>query len=219
MDLIDLARGPVLKAAVVIFFAGVVWRIVNILLLQHRRDRNEPRRGVGASLLGGLKAMGSRSWPHPEFIGRTGAGEVLGYSYHLGLFALVLLFAPHISFFGSFFGVRWPALPSSVVTVVSVLTFTLALAVLFRRLTHRVLRRLSNFDDYFSWFVVTLVIVTGLMATAHVGGPYPTVLGLHILSFDLLLIWYPFGKLMHAFYIFPTRAVDGYLLTRKGAPS
>lgn len=219
MDLVDLARGPILKAAFVIFFAGVVWRIVNIVLQRRRRERSEPRRGVGTSVLGGLTAMGSRSWPHPEFIPRTGAGEALGYGYHIGLFALVLFFAPHVSFLGGFFGVHWPALPNSVVTVISVLTFTLLLAVLFRRVTHRVLRRLSNFDDYFSWFVVTLVIVTGLMATAHVGGPYPTVLGLHILSFDLLLIWYPFGKLMHAFYIFPTRAVDGYLLTRKGAPS
>jgi nitrate reductase gamma subunit len=219
MDLINLARGPLLKAALVIFFAGVLWRLVSIVLLARQRDRNEPRRSRSAALLGGFVAMGSRSWPHPEFIGRTGAGEALGYSYHIGLFILVLLFAPHIAFFGSFFGVRWPSLPSSVITVISVLTFTLLLAVLFRRVTNRVLRRLSNFDDYFSWFVVTLVMVTGLAATAHIGGPYQTLFGLHVLSFDLLLIWYPFGKLMHAFYIFPTRGIDGYLLTRKGAPS
>jgi len=219
VDLVNFARGPALKAAFIIFFIGVVWRLVNVLLLKHTRDLSEPRRGVAASLLGGLKAIGSRSWPHPEFIPRTGAGEALGYSYHIGLFIVILFFAPHVAFFGSFVGLHWPSLPNSVNTIISVITFTLLLAVLFRRVTHRVLRRLSNFDDYFSWFVVTLVIVTGLMATAHVGGPYPTVLGLHILSFDLLLIWFPLGKLMHAFYLFPTRAIDGYLLTRRGAPS
>ena len=99
------------------------------------------------------------------------------------------------------------------------LTFTLLLAVLFRRATNRVLRLLSNFDDYFSWFITTLVIVTGLAATAHLGGPYQTLLGLHILSFDVLLIWFPFGKLMHAFYLVPSRALNGYLLSRKGAPT
>ncbi len=219
MDLVDFARGPALKAAFVIFFIGIVWRLVNVVLQRHRHNVSEPRRGVGASLAGGLKAVGSRSWPHPEFIKRTVTGEALGYSYHIGLFILILFFAPHIIFFGSFIGARWPALPNSVVTIFAVVTLTLFIAVLFRRLAHPVLRRLSNFDDYFSWFVVALLLVTGLMASAHVGGPYPTILGLHILSFDLLLIWYPFGKLMHAFYIFPTRAVDGYLLTRKGAPS
>ena len=78
---------------------------------------------------------------------------------------------------------------------------------------------LSNFDDYFSWFVTMLVIVTGLAATAHLGARYETLLGLHILSFDLLLVWFPFGKLMHAFYLVPSRAINGALLARKGAVS
>lgn len=219
MDLVTFARGPALKFALIVFCLGVLWRIVAFALLRVRRDLNEPRASRLKSLSGGLVAVGTRSWPHPEFIGRTGAGEALGYGYHLGLFAVVLLFAPHIAFIGSLFGVTWPALPSSVITVISVLTFTLFLAVLYRRVTHRVLRMLSNFDDYFSWFITMLVIVTGLAATAHVGGPYQTLLGLHILSFDALLIWFPFGKLMHAFYIFPSRAINASLLSRKGAVS
>jgi nitrate reductase gamma subunit len=219
MDLLSFARGAGLKFALAVFCVGVLWRIVAFALLRIRRDLNEPRASMVKSLGGGLLAVGSRSWPHPEFIGRTGAGEALGYSYHLGLFAVVLLFGPHITFFGSLFGLTWPGLPSSVITVISVLTFTLFLAVLFRRVTHPVLRMLSNFDDYFSWFITMLVIVTGLAATAHIGGPYETLLGLHILSFDVLLVWFPFGKLMHAFYIFPSRAINGSLLARKGAIS
>ncbi len=217
MDLLSLARGPILKLALAVFVAGVFWRVTALVLLRTRHHWNEPRNSMLKSLWGGVVASGSRSWPHPEFIGRTGAGEALGYSYHIGLFVVILAFGPHITFFGSLFGVRWPALPSSVITMFSVLTFTLLLAVLFRRLTNKVLRLISNFDDYTSWTVTTLVIVSGLMATAHVGGPYQTLLGIHILSFDLLLIWFPFGKLMHAFFIFPSRALNGAVLTRKGA--
>jgi nitrate reductase gamma subunit len=219
MDLLAIARGAGLKLALTVFCFGVAWRLVSIALLRYRHNFNEPRSTVVSAMLGGLVTAGSRSWPHPEFIGRTGAGEALGYSYHLGLFAIVLAFAPHIAFFRSLFGLSWPGLPSSVITILSVLTFTLLLAVLFRRVTNRVLRLLSNFDDYFSWFITTLVIVTGLAATAHVGGPYQTLLGLHILSFDVLLVWFPFGKLMHAFYLVPSRALNGYLLSRKGAPT
>ena len=219
MDLVTFARGIGLEVALVVFCVGVVWRIVGFALLRLRDDFNEPRNSLIKALMGGAVATGSRSWPHPQFIARTGAGEALGYSYHIGLFIVVLLFGPHIVFLGSLFGITWPGLPNSVITMVSVLTFTLLLAVLFRRVTNRVLRLLSNFDDYFSWFITTLVIVTGLMATAHIGGPYQTVLGLHILSFDALLIWFPFGKLMHAFYIFPSRAINATLLSRKGAAS
>src|ERR1017187_1817889 len=183
------------------------------------RDLNKPRASIVKSLAGGLITVGSRSWPHREFIGRTGAGEALGYSYHLGLFAVVLLFTPHIAFLGGLFGVTWPGLPSSLITVISVLTLTLFLAVLFRRVTNPVMRMLSNFDDYFSWFITMLVMVTGLAATAHIGAPYQTLLALHILSVDVLLVWFPFGKLMHAFYIFPSRAINGAILARKGATS
>jgi nitrate reductase gamma subunit len=219
MDLLGFARGPALKVALAVFFLGVVWRIVGFALLRIRRDFNKPRNSVIKFLIAGVVTVGSRSWPHPEFIGRTGAGEALGYSYHIGLFAVVLLFTPHILFLGSLLGFTWPGLPSSVITVVSVLTLTLFLAVLFRRVTNPVMRMLSNFDDYFSWFITALVIVTGIAATAHIGGPYQTLLAVHILSVDALLIWFPFGKLMHAFYIFPSRAINGALLARKGAVS
>ncbi len=219
MDILGFARGPALKVAIVVFCLGIAWRIVAFALLRIRRDLNKPRASVFKTMTGGLVAVASRSWPHREFIGRTGAGEALGYSYHIGLFALVLLFAPHIAFLGSLIGITWPGLPSGLITIISVVTLTLFLAVLFRRVTNRVMRMLSNFDDYFSWFITMLVIVTGLAATAHIGAPYQTLLGIHILSFDVLLVWFPFGKLMHAFYIFPSRAINGGLLSRKGATS
>lgn len=219
MDLLHFARGIGLKVALGIFFLGVTWRIVSFALLRIRREYSKPRESVSKYLIGGLITVGSRSWPHREFIGRTGAGEALGYSYHLGLFAVVLLFTPHILFLESLIGISWPGLPSSAITIVSVITLTLFLAVLFRRVTNRVMRLLSNFDDYFSWFITMLVMVTGLAATAHIGAPYETLLAVHILSVDVLLIWFPFGKLMHAFYIFPSRAINGALLARKGATS
>lgn len=217
MDLLYFARGPALKFALAVFCLGVLWRLVGIALLRHRSSMAAPRKDASAALFGGLKVIASRSWPHREFIGRTGYGEALGYSYHLGLFAVVLFFAPHIQLFKSLFGVSWPALPNNIVTIIAVLTITLFIAVLIRRLAHSVLRRLSNFDDYFSWFITALVMVTGLMATTHFGAPYRTLMAWHILSVDLLLIWFPFGKLMHFFFVVPSRAINGYVTARRGA--
>ncbi|MBD3647990.1 MAG: hypothetical protein HUJ31_11200 [Pseudomonadales bacterium] len=99
------------------------------------------------------------------------------------------------------------------------ITVTLLITIIIRRVSYSVLRRLSNFDDYFSWFVTALAVVTGLMATGHIGAPYETLLAWHLLSIELLLVWFPFGKLMHAFFIFPSRTINGYFLHRKGAPS
>jgi nitrate reductase gamma subunit len=219
VDLLGFARGPALKAALAVFCAGVAWRIFAFALLRIKRDLNRPRASVITYVTEGLVAIGTRSWPHPEFIKRTGAGEALGYSYHLGLFTIVLLFGPHIEFLRSLCGFSWPGLPSSIITAVSVVTLTLFLGVLYRRVTSPVIRMLSNFDDYFSWFITAAVMVTGLATSAHLGARYETLLAVHILSVDALLIWFPFGKLMHAFYIFPSRAINGAILARKGAPS
>jgi nitrate reductase gamma subunit len=219
MDLLSFARGPAMKVALAIFCAGVVWRIAAFALLRIHRDWNRPRASMLKYVGVGLLAVGSRSWPHPEFIKRTGAGEALGYSYHLGLFVVVLLFGPHIAFLGGLLGFTWPELPSSIITAVAVVTLTLFCGVLFRRITSPVIRMMSNFDDYFSWLITALVMVTGLAASAHVGARYETLLAIHILSVEGLLVWFPFGKLMHAFYIFPSRAINGAILARKGAAS
>jgi nitrate reductase gamma subunit len=97
--------------------------------------------------------------------------------------------------------------------------------VLFERLTDPVLRLLSGFDDYFSWFVVFLPLLTGMAAAGGwspqptpSGAPlYPLPLAIHLLSVELLFLWLPFGKLAHAFLVFMSRGVTGAALARKGA--
>jgi nitrate reductase gamma subunit len=219
MTLLDFARGPGMNFALAVFVLGVLWRLLGIALLRYRSLHTEPRKSRFEAGWDGLITAATRSLPHRAFIGRTGYTMLLGYSYHIGLFLVILGFAPHILFFKGLIGLSWPSMPSSWVHIIGVLTLTLLVAVFIRRVTHNVTRRLSNFDDYFSWFVTALVVVTGLMAVAHMGAPYETLVAWHLLSLELLLVWFPFGKLMHAFFIFPSRSINGYFLARKGAPS
>ena len=63
-----------------------------------------------------------------------------------------------------------------------------------------------------------VLAVLGSQAIAHFGGwPYERVLAIHLLAAELLLVWFPFGKLMHAFTIFVARGSTGMLFERKGA--
>jgi nitrate reductase gamma subunit len=79
-----------------------------------------------------------------------------------------------------------------------------------------VLRLISTANDYFSWFVTALPVVSGLMAVSHLWAPYETLLAVHLLSVALLLIWFPFGKLMHAFLVFVTRSETAIHYSRRG---
>ena len=46
MELLDFARGPALKVALVIFVAGTLWRVLGMVLLPWIRIASEPRAGA-----------------------------------------------------------------------------------------------------------------------------------------------------------------------------
>ena len=154
---------------------------------------------------------------HEPFRKRTLNGTIIAYTMHISLAIVIFGGAPHILFIESFTGLSWRPLPSIVIHVASALLLAAMLAGMGRRLSHPVLRLISNFDDYFSTLITTLPVLTGILAVAHVGARYETLLALHILSFDIFLIWFPFGKLMHSILAFGSRYTTGVTFTRRGA--
>ena len=95
---------------------------------------------------------------------------------------------------------------------------------LVARMTSPVLRQLSTFDDYASWLVTLLPMLTGMaLPTLPLESTYPAVplypvpVAVHLLSVELLLVWLPFSKLSHAFLVFASRAVTGAAFARNGA--
>jgi nitrate reductase gamma subunit len=214
MSLLDFARGPAFRWAVAIFVLGVVWRLTALLLASPRRL--EPARGSAVS--GGVKTLLTRSVPAHELEKNILFQHYSGYAWHISLFIVVLLFAPHMMFFKSLLGFGWPTLPTVFITFFTVVTMSILLVLMARRLINPVLRQISTTDDYVSWLIAFLPLLTGIMAFTHVtfGMRYETVLALHILSVCLLLVWFPFGKLMHALYIWPSRYKVGAAFARRG---
>ena len=215
MELLDFARGPGLQLATIVFFVGLVWRLLHLFLTLKKTDLSEARQG--GEVGGGLRTIFSRFRHHEPFRERTRNGTILAYTMHIGLAIVVLGGAPHILFIESFSGLGWTPLPSIIIHIAAALTMAVLLTSIFRRMSHPVLRMISNFDDYFSWLVTTLPVLTGLLAVAHVGARYETLLAIHILSFEVFLIWFPFGKLMHSIIVFGSRYTTGVTFTRRGA--
>lgn len=214
MTLLDFARGTGLQWALIIFVAGSVWRLLGALLVRRREDLSAPR--SDATLAGGFRTVFTRFLPHKEFYSTTLFTVVLAYVMHIGLAIVVFLFTPHILFIDSMFGIAWPGIPNDLVMVAGAVTLAALVAMLVRRLTSPVLKMISNPDDYISWVMTTLPVLTGMMAYAHIGGPYQTVLAVHILSVEAMLVWFPFGKLFHAVLWVPSRAQMGAAMQRRG---
>jgi nitrate reductase gamma subunit len=215
MELLNWVRGPGLNIAVAVFLLGTIWRLFEIYSLGRKKDLSAPRHAAGAS---GLHTVVRRSLPPPGMLKRSPISYIGGYAFHIGLAIVVFLFAPHIVLIENLIGLSWPGLPSQVVDLAAVVTMAAMVLVLVDRINKPVKRYLSTFEDYFTWAVTFLPVLTGYLAVQHLLLPYTMMLALHILSVELLLVVLPFTKLFHAFTVFGSRWYNGQLNAHKGVP-
>jgi nitrate reductase gamma subunit len=217
MNLLDFARGPALQVALGIFVFGVTWRVVSLLLMPRLKEKSRPRPGAKPVYIAGTREIIRRLWPDHEFARRTLFNLINGYIFHFGLAIIVFATAPHILFFEDLFGLSWPNLPNNVIFAVGVITLVSLIAALAKRLSNPVQKLISTSDDYVSWTLTFLPVLTGLIASSHLGARYETLLAIHVLSVEAFLIWLPFGKLMHWLLVFVTRGQTGAHLNHRGA--
>jgi len=212
MELLEFARGPALAVSATIFVLGLAWRLYGIYRRPARADHSLPRRTDIAA--GGARAIFAKMLP-PKGVKIRGAQMANAYAYHIALALVAFGFAPHIAFIARYLGFGWPALPDAVTYIATAVAIVGLTAALAARLGDGVLRLLSNFDDYFSWAVTMLPLLTGMALLPMPAEP--VLLAIHLLSLELLLVWLPFGKLAHAALVFVSRWRTGADFTRKGA--
>jgi nitrate reductase gamma subunit len=215
LQFLTWVRGTGLNAAIGIFLLGVVWRLLEIYSLGRKPDLSAPRHVPGAS---GWHTVFRRSIPPLGMLKRSPVSYIGGYVFHVGLGIVVLLFAPHIKLIQGLTGISWPALPSQFIDMAAVVTMAAMVVVLVDRINKPVKRFLSTFEDWLAWAVTFLPLLTGWLAVRHLLLPYTTMLAVHILSVELLLVVLPFTKLFHVFTLFGSRWFNGAVNGHKGVP-
>ncbi|MCW8929363.1 MAG: respiratory nitrate reductase subunit gamma [Gammaproteobacteria bacterium] len=215
-DFLLWVRGDAFNIALGLFIIGVLVRILEIFLLGRKKDFSEAR---GTQWGPGLRNIVSRSVVDNGTFKRAPFVVVVGYIWHICFFIVLFLFIPHIELINALLGIQWPGLASQLVDAATVVAMVSLVAMLWHRLTHPVLKFLSTYEDYVVWFVTFLPLLTGYMAFHRMIDPYPLALGLHILSVELLMVIFPFTKLMHAFTLFIARWYTGAMMGRKGIVS
>jgi nitrate reductase gamma subunit len=226
MDFLDWVRGPLLIVSLVIFVVGVCWRLFALWRLPVLHAPGAPARqafGTGAALSAAFTRMVPSGGFHPSATLVT----FNPYVFHIGLAVVLLGYAPHIAFVHRLVGLSWPALPDLVMYLAAGATIVSLLLAMMFRLTDPVLKRISNADDWITWTVTFLPFITGM---AVIGDPSATILArdhaiyrgplaVHLLTLELLLVWFPFGKLMHAFWVLPARMQLATFFGRRGVRS
>ena len=215
-ELLTWVRGPGFQIATIIFVLGIMLRLFEILMLGRKANLAEPK---GSEMSSGLRTVFSRTVPDPSTFKRSAFTITAGYIFHIGLFVVIFLFAPHILLFKDIIGFGWPALPSTVIDATAVVTIITLVIVLVHRLRDPVKRFLSTFDDYLGWFVTILPLITGYIAFHRIGMPAPSLIAIHILSVELLMVVFPFTKLMHMFTLILARWYNGAISGYRGVQS
>lgn len=214
--LLTWARGPGFDWALAIFVLGMLLRLFEILSLGKRVDLAE---GRGSGVQGGIRTLFTRNLPRASVFAREPVRIINGYVFHLGFFAVLFLYEPHIEIFDAKLGLSWPGLSSGAISALAVLTVMSLLLALAMRLTAPVLRHISTPGDYVAWVVTLLPVLTGYLAYHHMLLPYTTMLALHLLSIELLLVVAPFTKLTHMFSFVLSRWYLGYQAGHRGVES
>lgn len=226
MDFLDWVRGPLLALSIFVFVAGVAWRLLALWRMPDSPSPGAPARqdfGRGAAFRAALTRMVPRGGFHPS----ATLVNINPYVFHIGMAVVFLGYAPHIAFVHRLTGLSWPALSDIVMYVAAAATIISLLLALLFRLTDPVLKRISTADDMITWVITFLPFITGM---AVIGDPSATILArdhviyrgplaVHLLTLELLLVWFPFGKLMHAFWVLPARMQLATFFGRRGVRS
>ncbi|HID44436.1 MAG TPA: hypothetical protein EYP34_01605 [Chromatiaceae bacterium] len=210
-------RGPGLGLALGIFLFGMAIKLLEIFLLGRKKNLAAVRSsGVAA----GFRTILSRSLPPDgNILRRPRFTFIFGYAFHIGLFVVMFFLAPHIEVSHALLGLSWPALPTPVVDVFTIISIIAMMALLWHRLTSPLLKYLTTPQDYLVWALTFAPLLSGYMAYHHLLLPYTWLLSIHIGSVELLLILFPFTKLTHAFTLFIARWYTGMMAGQKGVQS
>lgn len=209
VELLNWARGPGLTYATIIMVFGLTLRVIEILSLGRPKELADVR---DSGTRDGWMMILKRSLPEK----RNWRFITASYIFHIGLFIVIFFFIPHTQLFRDVFGVFWGGWPNYIIdffTVVSIAAMLYMLAQRFYDPTRRILTRIP---DYLAWIVTFLPFVTGYMAFHRLGVDYTTMLAVHILSVELLMIALPISKLTHVVTFAMSRWYTGSNNGRRG---
>lgn len=207
--LYDLAQGPLVWVAGVLFLAGSIYQVVSLLALTRKAEAApwgrgpdfssvsvpEKRRGLLGRWVSRLRL--SIAGTRPVTIGAT-------VIFHTLLFLVPVFLLAHNILFNEAWGFSLFAVRERLSDYLTVLFLVCVLFFLIRRILVARVRAISSFQDYYILFLAAAPFASGFLAY-HQVFDYRVVITLHMLLGELMLASIPFTKIAHMFLFFVLR--------------
>jgi len=209
----ELARGPLMWVAAILFVAGVLYRAIQLFMLTRKKERAFYRPQT-------LSLPDTRQ-PTPEeqklerlaafqnsLLGKHPVMAVVSTVFHACLFAAPIFLVAHNLLLYESWGFTFLSLPDALCDVLTIVLLACVLFFLFRRLLLPRVQAVTTLDDYVLLFITAAPFLTGFFAY-HQWFDYKTVILLHVLAGEAMLIAIPFTKLGHMVFFFFARILFG----------
>jgi len=204
----ELARGPLMWIAAIVFVGGIGYRVFQLFHLTRKKERAYcPAHAIREDSPEERKFR-AIIFLQNSLLGQHPVMAIVSLVFHACLFAVPILTHAHNLLWRESWGISFFSLPDGLIDIMTVIVLVGALFFLVRRLVVPRVRAISTLHDYLVLLIAAAPFLTGLMAY-HQWADYRTIITVHMLAGQLMLIAIPFTKLGHMVFFFFARTLFG----------
>ena len=207
----DFIRGPMVWVAFLVFIIGTVYQVYRFYRLSRPKERYRVRIPFGKPPKDPEEPPDEPvlTWFQKVRLSVVGVNPFMvsiTTIFHLALVLTPFFVLGHNVLLDLAWQASLPSLPEAVTDGLTVIVIAGGIFFLLRRLFYTRVRAISTVYDYMVLLIATAPFITGFMAYHHLGD-YDTIILLHILAGEIMLMAVPFTKLVHMPYFFINRFV------------
>jgi nitrate reductase gamma subunit len=211
----EFVTGPLAWIAFGIFIIGMTVKVISVIRLASKKDKvvfNHWSWGWSfRSVYRWLIPFGSRSMREKPVL------TIVFFVFHVCLLAVPIFLLGHNILWDERWGITWWSFSETSADYLTLLLMAAAIVLILRRIVLPEVRIVTTAYDYLLLAIAVAPFVTGYFAY-HQWFDYKTVLIIHILCGEIMLIAIPFTKLSHMILFFFTRAhIGSEMGERRGA--
>jgi nitrate reductase gamma subunit len=205
----DFIRGPLISIAFVIFILGLILQLVQFFKLTNKKEWAYPpletkleKKTLKKLIMSCLVSLHGTLWKTDPLV------TIVTSVFHVFLIGVPIFLLGHNILLDQSWGLSLWSLPESITDVLTLVVLICVAFFLARRLFLARVRAITTLYDYVILLIAVAPFLTGYFAY-HQWFNYDTVMALHILSGEAMLITLPFTKLGHMLFFFLYRFLIG----------
>ena len=205
-SLYNFVSGPLVWLAFIILIGGCLYRLITLIVLVHRKEKF-----IYSYMSWKYSLRSIVRWSTPfatENMRRHPAMTIVAYVFHVCLILTPIFLLAHVTLVDESWDLSWWTLPDTLAAIMTLLVIGACVFFLVRRLVNPEVQYVTSASDYILLTIVAAPFITGFLVYYQWFG-YQTLLILHILSGEIMLVAIPFTRLSHMLFAPLTRAYMG----------